>query len=187
MKKILLPAAIVAALFLVACQNPAGGFGSPGMKLTIDALSSATRFIGYYAFYQIDSLRLPRNSIAGITMICDYDTVFISAGSVEYGNSVPVININSEYARTVYAFADFVTVDGDMFRDRASINFTTETGAKYPYNTRIMRINTATYFKMTDLFDDHIFHLYSTDPAKKYSIQANQYASQVVKPTGPLL
>jgi hypothetical protein len=187
MKKILLPAAIVAALFFVACQNPAAGFGSPGMKVTIDAVSSATRFIGYYASYQIDSLRLHTNSIAGITMICDYDTVLIDAGNVVYGYSTNVININPEYIRTVYAFAEFVTVDGDVFRDRASISFTTATGAKYPNETRIMRINTANCFKMTDLFDDHIFHLYSTDPAKKYSVSAPQYASQVVKPAGPLL
>lgn len=45
-----------------------------------------------------------------------------------------------------------------------------------------MRINTASYFTLHDLFNNNVFHLYSTDPAGKYSVSANQYGSQSVRP-----
>jgi hypothetical protein len=181
MKKYILPAVIVVALFLTACQNPAGSPGSSGVEVSIDAVASASGYRSYWASYRVDSLKLPRNSIANITMICDFDTVSIDTGSVEYGNSVHVININSEYVRTVYAFADFVTANGDTLRDMASINFTHTTGSIYSYDTCIMRINTVPYFIMHDLFNYNIFHLFSTDPAKKYSVNVNQNDSRVVK------
>ena len=187
MKKYILPAVIVVALFMAACQNPAGVGGpeSSGVQVTIDtidAVTAATYFVfhnlSYCASYRVDPLKMPRNSIANITMICDYDTVSIGADSVVYGKSVNVININSEYIRTVFALATFVTARGDTLCDTASIKFTNG----YSYDTCIMKINTASYFTLHDVCNNNIFHLYSTDPAGKYSVSANQYGSRAVRP-----
>jgi hypothetical protein len=130
MKKYLLSSGIAVALFLAACQNPVGVHESSGVEVafgSVDAVTQSSYYpgatshnISYYASYQIDSLKIPVKSIVHITMICDYDRVSIGADSVVYGKKVNALRISSPYNRTVYAFGEFITVNGDTLRDAAS-------------------------------------------------------------------